>query len=49
VVADFSRVCFHGQLDLWEHIGNVLEAMKKEAGVLGLDGRAAPGNGKESA
>lgn len=36
--ADFSRVCFAGQLDLWSHIGHVLEAMQNEAALLGLDG-----------
>lgn len=37
-VADFSRVCFNGELTLWDHVGNVLEAMKGEAAMLGLDG-----------
>jgi putative nucleotidyltransferase with HDIG domain len=37
-VADFSRVCFDGSLELWQHIGNVLEAMQGEAEALGLDG-----------
>lgn len=41
VTADFSRVCFNGQLDLWTHIGNVLSAMQDTAGVLELDGRLA--------
>lgn len=41
---DFSRECFGGKLELWEHVGNVLEAMQGAAGELGLDGRlAAPG------
>ena len=37
-VADFSRVCFDGELTLWDHVGNVLTAMKGEAPMLGLDG-----------
>jgi len=37
-VADFSTVCFDGDLTLWDHAGNVLEAMKGEASMLGLDG-----------
>lgn len=41
VMADFSRVCFDGQLDLWTHIGNVLTAMQGAAEVLELDGRLA--------
>ncbi len=41
VTADFSRVCYGGQLDLWTHVGNVLAAMQAEAGVLELDGRLA--------
>ncbi len=40
--ADFSQHCFDGQLELWQHIGNVLEAMKGVAEELGLDGRLAP-------
>ncbi|MCB9003773.1 MAG: HDIG domain-containing protein [Ardenticatenaceae bacterium] len=39
VTADFSQACFNGQLDLWEHIGNVLTAMQGAADVLELDGR----------
>jgi putative nucleotidyltransferase with HDIG domain len=39
--ADFSRACFDGQLDLWTHIGHVLEAMQGAAAELGLDGRGA--------
>jgi len=40
-VAEFSEACFGGQLDLWQHIANVLEAMQAEAEELGLDGRLA--------
>ena len=39
--ADFSRSCFDGQLELWEHVGNVLTAMQGVAGDLDLDGRLA--------
>ncbi len=39
--ADFSRVCFDGQLDLWAHIGNVLTALQRSAHVLELDGQLA--------
>jgi predicted hydrolase (HD superfamily) len=41
VTADFSRECFNGQLELWQHIGNVLTAMQGAAEVLELDGRLA--------
>ena len=41
VTADFSLVCFDGQLDLWDHVNNVLEAMKAQADTLDLDGRLA--------
>jgi putative nucleotidyltransferase with HDIG domain len=42
--ADFSRACFGGKLELWEHVGNVLAAMQGIAAELDLDGRlAAPG------
>ncbi|HVS14082.1 MAG TPA: HD domain-containing protein [Thermoanaerobaculia bacterium] len=39
--ADFSRVCFDGRLDLWEHVGHVLESLKGIAAELELDGRLA--------
>ena len=38
---DFSRVCFGGGLELWQHVGNVLAAMSGAAERLGLDGRLA--------
>ncbi len=38
VTADFSRECFAGSLELWDHIGNVLSAMQAEAEALELDG-----------
>ena len=41
--ADFSRACFDGKLELWQHVGNVLEAMKGIAAELHLDGRLAKG------
>jgi putative nucleotidyltransferase with HDIG domain len=41
--ADFSRVCFDGKLDLWQHVDNVLAAMKGVAPELDLDGRLAQG------
>lgn len=41
--ADFSRVCFGGGLELWEHAGNVLAAMQGAAAELDLDGRLAQG------
>ena len=41
VTADFSRECFAGGLDLWEHVGNVLTAMQAIAAELELDGRLA--------
>ncbi len=44
VTADFSRVCFGGELDLWTHVGNVLASMQGVAAALDLDGRlASPG------
>ena len=39
--ADFSRVCFDGGLELWQHVQNVLTAMKGAAEALELDGRLA--------
>lgn len=39
VTDDFSRACFDGRLELWEHIGNVLEAMQGAARELELAGR----------
>jgi putative nucleotidyltransferase with HDIG domain len=39
--ADFSRACFAGQLGLWDHVGNVLQAMQGVATALDLDGRLA--------
>lgn len=41
--ADFSRVAFAGSLDLWQHVGRVLEAMQGAAAALDLDGRLAAG------
>ena len=41
VTADFSRNCFGGELELWDHISNVLAAMQAEADLLELDGRLA--------
>ena len=38
---DFSRECFGGNLELWQHVGNVLEAMQGAAAELELDGRMA--------
>lgn len=38
---EFSQQCFDGKLELWQHIGNVLEAMKGAAERLELDGRMA--------
>ena len=36
---DFSQACFDGKLELWDHVGNVLEAMQGIAEALELDGR----------
>lgn len=41
VSEDFSRVCFDGALELWEHVQNVLTAMQGAAATLELDGRLA--------
>lgn len=41
VTEDFSRACFDGSLELWDHIENVLRAMQSAAGMLELDGRLA--------
>ncbi len=38
---DFSRECFGGELELWQHLDNVLTAMQGAAAELGLDGRIA--------
>lgn len=40
---DFSRECFDGGLELWEHVQNVLTAMQGAADELELDGRLAQG------
>ena len=40
-VGEFSRACFDGKLELWEHVGNVLKAMQGAAAELDLDGRLA--------
>ena len=39
--AEFSRACFGGGLELWDHVGQVLEAMQGAAELLDLDGRLA--------
>jgi putative nucleotidyltransferase with HDIG domain len=39
--AEFSRACFGGELELWPHVGNVLESMQQVAAELDLDGRLA--------
>ncbi len=41
VTTDFSNACFEGKLDLWEHIGNVMQAMQDRAEELKLAGREA--------
>ena len=40
-VEDFSRECYDGRLELWQHAGTVLAAMQGIAGELSLDGRLA--------
>ncbi len=40
---DFSQHCWQGKLELWQHIGHVLQAMQGEAEALDLDGRLAKG------
>ncbi|MCB9377689.1 MAG: HDIG domain-containing protein [Holophagales bacterium] len=37
----FSNAAFGGSLELWTHVGNVLEAMQGAAAALDLDGRLA--------
>jgi putative nucleotidyltransferase with HDIG domain len=39
--AEFSRACFDGKLELWEHVANVLASMQQVAADLELDGRGA--------
>jgi len=39
--SDFSRACFDGELELWQHAANVLTAMQGSAATLELDGRLA--------
>jgi putative nucleotidyltransferase with HDIG domain len=39
--ANFSQACFEGRLELWQHVGNVLESMQQIAADLELDGRFA--------
>jgi putative nucleotidyltransferase with HDIG domain len=42
---EFSQACFDGELELWQHAGNVLAAMQESAAALDLDGRLAePGS-----
>jgi putative nucleotidyltransferase with HDIG domain len=41
VTADFSRECFGGNLELWQHVENVLRSMQGVAAELGLDGTLA--------
>jgi len=38
---DFSRVCFAGELELWQHAENILTAMQGASATLDLDGRLA--------
>lgn len=44
----FSQACFDGKLELWQHIGHVLEAMKGIAEDLDLDGRLVTPQGDAS-
>lgn len=44
VTADFSREVLGGELELWQHVQNVLEAMQGVAATLDLDGRLAVEN-----
>ena len=37
--ADFSEACFDGKLELWAHVGHVLDSLKGIAAELELDGR----------
>jgi predicted hydrolase (HD superfamily) len=37
----FSQACFNGELELWQHVQNVLEAMQGAAEALELDGSLA--------
>ncbi len=41
VTEEFSRACYDGKLELWEHVGNVLASMQSCAEALDLDGRLA--------
>ena len=38
---DFSQACFDGDLELWQHIQNILEAMQASSVELELDGQLA--------
>ena len=39
----FSAACFEGSLELWQHVGHVLESLQAIAIELELDGRLAAG------
>jgi putative nucleotidyltransferase with HDIG domain len=39
--AEFSEACFDGELELWQHVQNVLESMQGVAAALALDGSLA--------
>ena len=41
-IEDFSGACYGGDLELWQHVANVLEAMGSVAASLELDGRLSP-------